>query len=733
MTLASGEGDPAKVVASWLKEPRDRDALAVRLRPRRRRRRHGLRRGALLGDPARPRGGSVTEARTSDRLNASLRSGDPVRRSGDRKELHPEAVSVGSRRHRSSDIGLTHRCRIRSSWTSRAWMRGPPGAARAGRINRSEPQRVDPLAGHRGPGERPRWTGRSASSTWPRGGGDVPIDLAKRARRAGLDVRIEGCDISPVAVAFAARAASEAGVPVRFFPLDALNEPLPEDYDVVMCSLFLHHLAEDEAVRLLRKMADAARSLILVNDLVRSRLGYWLAWAGCRLLSRSPIVHHDGPASVRAAFTPGRGPEPGGARRPRRGAARAPLAAAVPPVLEPRAIMTAAERTRGHGRLPLGRDRHRRRPGGRDGGARAGAGRCAASSWSRSRTSRARRSAADASTAMPWPSWTPPAWGRCPKRSGGVPLRAFRLGVRGRESGSTCRPGWRSPAAGSTRSWSARPSRPGVRFLPRTEARVGAIAGREPAGAPRSRTRTSGRSERVVVLVATGLGRSCLPAGCRTPDPGRSRVEDRDRLLPGRRPCRLRTRARSTWRSARAGYVGLVRLARRPPACRRRDPTRGLARGRRAGRRRGGRSSTRRVSRRSPGSGSARWQGTTGLTQADPPARRDAALRPGGRRRICRAVHRRGDRLGPGGGPGDRPAGAPGHRAMGASTRRRVGDGSTAGSSAVGRSLCRAAAAVAAAALAGPRRPSRSSPASPAPPARLLDHLNAPPPFLEAS
>jgi 2-polyprenyl-3-methyl-5-hydroxy-6-metoxy-1,4-benzoquinol methylase len=134
------------------------------------------------------------------------------------------------------------------------------------------------------------------------GGGDVPISLARRARRAGFDVGIEGCDISPVAVAFAARAAEAAGVAVRFFPLDALNEALPEGYHIVTCSLFLHHLAEDDAVRLLRKMAEAARCMILVNDLLRSRAGYWLAWTGCRALSRSPIVHHDGPASVRAAF-----------------------------------------------------------------------------------------------------------------------------------------------------------------------------------------------------------------------------------------------------------------------------------------------------------------------------------------------------------------------------------------------------------------------------------------------
>jgi SAM-dependent methyltransferase len=135
------------------------------------------------------------------------------------------------------------------------------------------------------------------------GGGDVAIALARRAARAGLDLRIDGCDISPVAVEFAGRRAEDAKVPVRFFRLNVLEESIPDDYDAVMCSLFLHHLGDDEAVLLLAKMADAAGDLILVNDLLRSRLGYRLAWAGCRLLSRSPIVHHDGPASVDAAFS----------------------------------------------------------------------------------------------------------------------------------------------------------------------------------------------------------------------------------------------------------------------------------------------------------------------------------------------------------------------------------------------------------------------------------------------
>jgi SAM-dependent methyltransferase len=134
------------------------------------------------------------------------------------------------------------------------------------------------------------------------GGGDVPVDLALRAARSRLDIRVEGCDVSPEAVGFASKLSEDRRAAVRFFVLDALRDPIPEGYDVVTCSLFLHHLDESDAIDLLRKLGDSSAQLILVNDLARSRLGYLVAWVGCRLLSRSRVVHNDGPISVRSAF-----------------------------------------------------------------------------------------------------------------------------------------------------------------------------------------------------------------------------------------------------------------------------------------------------------------------------------------------------------------------------------------------------------------------------------------------
>lgn len=136
------------------------------------------------------------------------------------------------------------------------------------------------------------------------GGGDVARGLAKQAARTKLAVQVDGCDISPLAVRHAQERAEREGLThVRFFAHDVVRDDLPDGYDAVICSLFLHHLAEDDAVRVMKKMAVAARSLVLIDDLRRSPQGYALVWLGCRLLTRSPVVHVDGPLSVRAAFT----------------------------------------------------------------------------------------------------------------------------------------------------------------------------------------------------------------------------------------------------------------------------------------------------------------------------------------------------------------------------------------------------------------------------------------------
>lgn len=134
------------------------------------------------------------------------------------------------------------------------------------------------------------------------GGGDVTLALWRLARDAGAALTIEGADISETALARARAAADAAGAPVSFRRADLLGEPFPAGYDAAVSSLFLHHLSDGDAVRLLTAARGAVRHVV-VSDLDRGGLGLAAAWVGTRVLSRSRVVHVDGPRSVRAAFT----------------------------------------------------------------------------------------------------------------------------------------------------------------------------------------------------------------------------------------------------------------------------------------------------------------------------------------------------------------------------------------------------------------------------------------------
>ncbi len=137
------------------------------------------------------------------------------------------------------------------------------------------------------------------------GGGDLAIRMAQRANSEGLHLRILGCDMSETAIQFATEQAKRAAVTnVSFERCNILTDALPQSsFDVVMCSLFLHHLNESDGLTLLKIMRSVARQQVLVDDLRRTALGYWLAWIGCRILTRCRIVHVDGPMSVEGSLT----------------------------------------------------------------------------------------------------------------------------------------------------------------------------------------------------------------------------------------------------------------------------------------------------------------------------------------------------------------------------------------------------------------------------------------------
>jgi len=135
------------------------------------------------------------------------------------------------------------------------------------------------------------------------GSADIPIALMRIGASRGVRLEIEACDVSEQALAFASQKCAEAGVSIRLFRHDIVRDPLPEQYDVVMCSQFMHHLETATAEQVLEKLKSTATTRVIIVDLERGLANWLQVWMATRALSRSPVVHFDGPQSVRAAFS----------------------------------------------------------------------------------------------------------------------------------------------------------------------------------------------------------------------------------------------------------------------------------------------------------------------------------------------------------------------------------------------------------------------------------------------
>ena len=84
---------------------------------------------------------------------------------------------------------------------------------------------------------------------------------------------------------------------------DALRLPFRESaFDLVSCSLFVHHLPEEQTIEFAREALRVCRVAVLVHDLIRHPLHLALAYAGAPLY-RSRITRNDAPASVWQAYT----------------------------------------------------------------------------------------------------------------------------------------------------------------------------------------------------------------------------------------------------------------------------------------------------------------------------------------------------------------------------------------------------------------------------------------------
>ncbi|MGI8812640.1 MAG: methyltransferase domain-containing protein [Pyrinomonadaceae bacterium] len=136
------------------------------------------------------------------------------------------------------------------------------------------------------------------------GSGYLLKTISKHAARSGSKVFSVGLDLNEISARTIAADSADCD-DISTVRGDALRLPFRDDaFDYAMCSLFTHHLNDQQIIAALREMSRVSRRGIYVIDLHRHPAAYVLYKVFCFVFRISPLVREDGLLSVLRAFTP---------------------------------------------------------------------------------------------------------------------------------------------------------------------------------------------------------------------------------------------------------------------------------------------------------------------------------------------------------------------------------------------------------------------------------------------
>jgi SAM-dependent methyltransferase len=135
------------------------------------------------------------------------------------------------------------------------------------------------------------------------GYGDLLRRIEHWAITRGVAVELTGIDLNGVTVEIAEEASSGASS-IEWVEADVFAYKPPRPFDLIISSLFTHHLSDRDVVRFLVWMEKQAAKGWLVNDLVRHPVPYHLFRVLATAGRLHPFVRHDGPVSIARAFVP---------------------------------------------------------------------------------------------------------------------------------------------------------------------------------------------------------------------------------------------------------------------------------------------------------------------------------------------------------------------------------------------------------------------------------------------
>jgi len=134
------------------------------------------------------------------------------------------------------------------------------------------------------------------------GNGDMLRTLADYAKSKGLHFILKGIDANSFTIKHAE--SLSASYPNISYSCSDIFEDLNKDEpcDIMLCTLTLHHFKDEEIVDLLENFKRSAKMGIVINDLQRSALAYYLFKALCYVFRLNDMSREDGLVSILRGF-----------------------------------------------------------------------------------------------------------------------------------------------------------------------------------------------------------------------------------------------------------------------------------------------------------------------------------------------------------------------------------------------------------------------------------------------
>lgn len=134
------------------------------------------------------------------------------------------------------------------------------------------------------------------------GVGDIPRLMVDWARAEGVTLQIDAVDFHESTLELARRG-SQDYPEIQFLRGDVLKWETKETFDLVTCSLALHHFSNEDAVMLLRRCRELSHRFVLVSDLERTLSAAFGVRLITNLFYTLPMTQSDANVSVQRAFT----------------------------------------------------------------------------------------------------------------------------------------------------------------------------------------------------------------------------------------------------------------------------------------------------------------------------------------------------------------------------------------------------------------------------------------------